>query len=112
MHGEVSTSFASASAMSDERTGLTRRRFLTHASVGAAIGSLAGGLAAMACVDGPRQTTEMPIAASDESVDDLIAHVRHVPTGEIALMIGTREVIHRDRSLAARLVDVARTAGR
>jgi hypothetical protein len=42
-----------------------------------------------------------------ESVDGLIAHVRNVSTGEIAVMVGTRETIFRDHSLAARLVDAA-----
>lgn len=91
-------------------TELTRRSFLTRASAGAAAGSLAGGLVAMARVDGPRRTTEMPVTTAAESADDLIAHVRNVPTGEIALMIGGREVIHRDRALAARLLDMARTS--
>jgi hypothetical protein len=91
-------------------TELTRRGFLRHASVGAAAGSLAGGLAAMPHMEGPRRTLEMPVTTAAESVGDLIAHVRNVPTGEIALMIGSREVIHRDRSLAARLLDIARTS--
>jgi hypothetical protein len=42
----------------------------------------------------------------------LIAHVRSVSRGEIALMVGTREVIYQDRELAARLMVAAhRTAG-
>jgi hypothetical protein len=91
---------------------LTRRTFLTHASIGVAAGAVTGGLAAL-----PRLSEEalgpvdMPAAAATESVDGLIAHVRNVSTGEVALMVGTREVIHRDRPLAARLAHLARSSG-
>jgi hypothetical protein len=85
-------------------TGMTRRGFLTHASIGAA----AGGLAVMAPLQGTRRPLDLPITAGAAPMDDLIAHVRSVPTGEIALMIGSREVVVRDRSLAARLANAAR----
>ena len=88
---------------------LTRRSFLTHASIGVGVagGALAGGLTSL-----PRRA-EIPLgtataAAATEPVQNLIAHVRDVSTGEIAVMVGTQEVIHRDRSLALALLDVAR----
>jgi hypothetical protein len=43
--------------------------------------------------------------------EPLIAHVRDFSTGEIGLMIGTREVIYRDRELAHHLMRTARQAG-
>jgi len=84
---------------------LTRRSFLTHASIGVGVagGALVGGLAAMP----GWAEAQMPAVAVTEPVEGLIAHVRDVSTGEIAVMVGTREVIHRDRSLAMRLMDVA-----
>ena len=90
---------------------LTRRGFLTQASIGAAGGALMAGLTAVPRLPGtPRWTAAMPAGASTEPVHGLIAHVRNVATGEIAVMVGTREVIHRDRSLAVRLMDIADTA--
>lgn len=87
---------------------LTRRSFLTHASIGVAGGALVGGLTAPPRLAGiPLWTGAMPAAAATEPVQNLIAHVRNVATGEIAVMVGTREVIHRDRSLALRLMDIA-----
>jgi hypothetical protein len=46
-------------------------------------------------------------ATGPARVDGLIAHVRDVATGEITVMVGTREVVHRDRSLAQQLLDIA-----
>lgn len=87
---------------------LTRRSFLTHASIGVVGGALVGGLTALPRVAGiPLRTAAMPTAAATEPVQGLIAHVRNASTGEIAIMVGTREVIHRDRSLAVRLMDIA-----
>jgi hypothetical protein len=89
---------------------LTRRSFLTHASIGVGVagGALAGGLTALPrWAEIPLGAAQIPAAAATEPVQGLIAHVRDFSTGEIAIMVGTREVIHRDRSLAARLMDAA-----
>jgi hypothetical protein len=89
---------------------LTRRSFLTHASIGVGVagGALAGVLTALPRLrEIPLPTAQMPAAGATEPVHGLIAHVRDASTGEIAIMVGTREVIHRDRSLAMRLMDVA-----
>ena len=88
---------------------LTRRSFLTHASIGVGVagGALAGGLAAQPRLAKiPLRTA--PAAAATEPLDGLIAHVRDASTGEISVMVGTREVIHRDRALAVALMDIAR----
>jgi hypothetical protein len=88
---------------------LTRRSFLTQASIGVAGGSLMGGMTALPRLTGiSLGAAEMPTGAATEPVQGLIAHVRDASTGEIAIMVGTREVIHRDRALAVRLVDIAR----
>lgn len=87
---------------------LTRRSFLTRASTAAAGGALVGGLTALPRLAGiPLPTAATPAAATTERVQGLIAHVRNAATGEISVMVGTREVIHRDRSLAMRLMDIA-----
>lgn len=36
--------------------------------------------------------------------DTLIAHVRDLATGEVALMVGTQEIIYRDPDLVMRLI--------
>ena len=91
---------------------LTRRSFLTHASIGAVGGALVGGLAARPRWAGiPLPTAGTPAAAATEPVPGLIAHVRNVATGEISVMVGTREVVHRDRALALRLMDIADKSG-
>ena len=40
--------------------------------------------------------------------EPLVAHVRNVATGEIAVLMGTREVVYRDRALVGRLLGVMR----
>jgi hypothetical protein len=85
---------------------LTRRSFLTHASIGVAGGALAGGLTSLPGLS-EIPLLAAPIPAAGATEPDLIAHVRDVSTGEISIMVGTREVIHRDRSLAMRLMEAA-----
>jgi hypothetical protein len=92
-------------------TRLTRRSFLAQASKGVAGGSLVGALAAVPrLTEVSRGAPESPAAAASEPVQGLIAHVRDASTGEIAIMVDTREVIHRDRSLAGRLMEIAHGA--
>lgn len=87
---------------------LTRRTFMTRGSVGVAFA------AAIAAIPGAasvlrHSTPSIPnlTAASDEP---LIAHVRDLNSGEIALLIGTREVVYKDVELAGRLYAAAQRA--
>ena len=90
---------------------LTRRTFLTQASLGVAAGAVAGGLTALPhLAKNPAEAVDDPSPAVTEPVEGLIAHVRDVPTGEISLMAGTGEVIRHDPSLAARLARLARSS--
>lgn len=85
---------------------LTRRRFLTHSSIGVA---LAGALAVV-----PGLATVFRLPARDlasgpsGTAEPLIAHVRDLASGEILLLVGTEQVVQRDRELAARLYAAAR----
>jgi hypothetical protein len=89
-------------------TECTRRSFLVHASIGVAGGALLGGFPALPAQAGSPVVGEAMLGATGPApVDGLIAHVRDVATGEISVMVGTREVVHRDRSLAVRLLDIA-----
>jgi hypothetical protein len=85
---------------------LSRRRFLGHGSLGVLAGALA-------VVPGLSAVFKMPapaISAGSEPAlaGPLVAHVRDLTSGEILLLVGTQEVIHRDRDLAARLYAAAR----
>lgn len=93
---------------------LTRRNFITRTSIGVAGGVLAGALAAEVpgLVAGPEQMAGRSLPSGSAATEPLIAHVRNVSRGEIALMVGTREVIYKDRELAARLVVAAQQTGR
>lgn len=86
---------------------LTRRGFLGATTAGAAaVGTLmvAPGLTGVADAStGPG--LELSRA---ELAGPLVAHVRNVSTGEVALMVGTREVVYHDRKLVARLLRAAR----
>ena len=86
---------------------LTRRRFLATSSVGltAALGT--------ALVAGPPlarlRTTDAPSWPASFA-EPMVVHVRDVSTGEIALLVGTTQVVYRDRELVQRLLTAARQA--
>jgi hypothetical protein len=86
--------------------GLSRRRFLTRGSIGVALASaavLVPGLATVLRLPAP------PLASGAQSIaEPLVAHVRDLASGEISLLVGTDQVIHRDVDLAARLYAAAR----
>lgn len=83
---------------------LTRRGFLTNTSIGIAAGVLAGGAVSLPRLTAGAAAPEPDLAGAPQQ---LIAHVRDLSTGEISLMAGTGEVIHRDRELASKLMSVA-----
>ena len=82
---------------------LTRRGFIRKTSVGAAtLGALVA-VPRLAEVDAAPQ----PHAAGGPTAghhEPLLAHVRNRASGEIALLVGTREVVIHDRELVMRLV--------
>ncbi len=88
-------------------TECTRRSFLVHASIGVAGGALVGGLAAVPARAGTPAAPAAGRGADAVPVDGLIAHVRDVAAGEISVMVGTREVVHRDPGLVRQLLAIA-----
>ena len=89
---------------------LTRRRFLTRASLGAA-----AGLAAVSGLALPKLISATADGSTAEAAPDLtplgedvVAHVRDASKGEIAVMSGNREVTYRDPQLVGRLLKAAR----
>ena len=89
---------------------LTRRTFLARASIATA--AVTGGAAVISSMPASAisAATAMPeVRGVAPSVDEpLVAHVRNVATGEVAVLMGTREVVYRDRALVARLLGVMR----
>lgn len=89
---------------------LTRRTFLARASIATA--AVTGG----AAVINSMVASAMPAATAMPAVsgvapalgEPLVAHVRNIATGEVAVLMGTREVVYRDRALVARLLGVVR----
>jgi hypothetical protein len=88
-------------------TKLSRRGFLGQTSAGAAtIGALLAmpGLAEVTNAAGiPR--SELTKA---ELEGPIVAHIRNLHTGEIAIMVGTREIVYRDQQFVKRLVKALR----
>jgi hypothetical protein len=86
---------------------LTRRGFIRRTSIGAAtIGALAAAPGLAAAQASPR--ARISDLSTAELHEPLVAHVRNAALGEIALLVGTREVIVRDPELVVRLVKAAR----
>jgi hypothetical protein len=114
---------------------VTRRGFLTQVSVTTGVG-IAGGLGlhkllledaspfspspvspspAPAAVDPVSTTAAQMPAPSMESVTlagPMLIHIRDLATAEIAMMVGTQELLYRDPELVSRLVQTAAAAGR
>ena len=89
---------------------LTRRTFLARASIATA--AVTGGAAAISSM----MASAIPAATAMPAVrgvtpalgEPLVAHVKNIATGEVAVLMGTREVVYRDRALVARLLGVVR----
>lgn len=81
-------------------TDQTRRGFLAVAGAGAAG---AAGAAVLGSADAAAKPTTVPKDADQP----LVAYVRDAHTGEVAVMVGEREVVVHDPELAARIARAA-----
>ena len=79
-----------------------RRGFLAIAGAGAAV------VGAVAVAPSANASTPAPTTVPAHVKQPLVAYGRDAHTGEVAVMIGDREVVVHDRELAAR---IARAAG-
>lgn len=90
-------------------TDLSRRKFMTRTTVGAAVVATV-----VSGVGGARLLTSVP-AEEGQPLDltplgeHMVAHVRDVNTGEIAVFAGHREVVFRDPRLVAELLKNTRS---
>lgn len=93
---------------------LSRRRFFKTAAFGAAAIGLASspqllsGPADAAPAPAKRKALAAPTGVAPGQA--VTAYVRDYRTGEIAVMVGDKEVIHRDAALARRLARIASRA--
>ena len=89
---------------------LSRRTFLARASIATA--AVTGGAAvinSMTASASPAATAMPAVRGVAPTLGEpLVAHVRNIATGEVAVLMGTREVVYRDRALVARLLGVVR----
>ena len=93
---------------------ISRRAFLQRGGAGAAA---AGFLAAIPAFPGRAWAAVRPATVHSDGVaapagraatGPLVVHIPDPRTGDVHLMVGTREVVRRDRALVARLVREAR----
>jgi hypothetical protein len=95
---------------------LTRRQFLKQTSIGAgvAVGAAAAVPHLFATPSaGPTPSTDpLPsLSLSGMSVSEpMLMHVRDMATAEIAVFVGTQELVYRAPDLVARLVQTAKQA--
>ncbi len=87
---------------------VSRRTFIKQVSVGAA------GVAAVGALGMPQAGAHTPSRArADESAADtgaepVMAFVRDRKRGEVTLLVGHREIVHRDPELVRRMLRAAR----
>jgi hypothetical protein len=85
---------------------LTRRDLIKQTSAGAAaLGALAA-LPGLAGAQGVPEAHAAGLAVADRT-GPLVAYLRDMAKGEIGLLVGTREIIVRDRELVERLLKAA-----
>jgi len=88
-------------------TELTRRRFVKQTSI--AVGMTTVGAAAWSHLTPPRGPLTAPAGALPGRLlpETMVVHVRDVATAEIAVLVGTQELVYRDPELVARLLQTA-----
>lgn len=114
--------------MADFSQAQTRRGFLTQVSVGTGVGIVGGlGLRQLLSAHDPSGaplalpqvaavapvSATAPIGLTMDGVTlagPMLVHVRDLASAEVALMVGTQELVYRDPELVSRLVTAAAKA--
>jgi hypothetical protein len=90
-----------------ERSGLSRRLFLTRSSLTVVAAGVASAMPVLPAVVTSAETeapeAEAEVAETETLEGPLVAHVKNLQTGELSLYSGEREINLLDRGLAARL---------
>jgi hypothetical protein len=95
---------------------ISRRSFLIKGTTGAAT---LGALSVLPGLEGSADAAESapkharpiaPVATTTHSShsDSLIVHIPNPRTGEIHFLVGTREIVHKDKALVAHILRDAR----
>ena len=84
---------------------VTRRTFIKQVSAGAAGVAAVGALGIPSAGAAPR-AAEGP--AAEDGAEPVMAFVRDRTRGEVTLLVGHREIVHRDPELVRRLLRAAR----
>jgi len=100
---------ARSSASARPLTVHSRRTLLRAAAAGTAAVGLVGAARAMGL--GDAGTAAARDSLPEGTPSPLVAYVGDARTGEVVVMVGTREVVRRDARLVARLVEIAKEAG-
>ena len=89
---------------------ISRRTFLKRSGAGAAAAGFAAAIPAFpgrawaSRKTATVQSEGVAVPAGRAATGPLIVHIPDPRTGELHLLVGTREVVHTDRALVARLV--------
>ena len=86
----------------------SRRHFLRHAAVGAAVVGVAS--AAPQALNGAAEASSPATTEGSQPNGPVAVYVRDYRNGEIAVMVGEHQVIHHDRALASKLAGLAARA--
>jgi hypothetical protein len=82
----------------------SRRTFLKHASIGAAA---VGATTAIPAINSSAQAAPERDEAGPAYHGPFTVWIKDARTGEIAVLVGEREVVHHDRVLARKLAKIA-----
>jgi len=92
-------------------TELSRRAFLARTGAGAATAGLIAAIPAIATTAGAAESSKAqdrgiaPATTDTELVPGpLVVHVPDPRTGEVHFLFGTKEIVHKDRALVARML--------
>jgi len=93
-------------------TASSRRTFIRQASTGGTALGLAAVSPVLLGAASARANGRTPAAATSGPTHQgpFVAYVKDAKAGEIAVMVGEREVVHHDKDLATRLAQVAATS--
>ncbi len=90
-------------------TQLTRRSLLRQAPVGAAVFGLLPAMPALAAIGrSPAAMPRLPAAVAGS----MMVHVKDLAAGEMTLLVGSREIVVRNRRLVAELAAAAHAGER
>jgi hypothetical protein len=88
---------------------LSRRTFLRRASVGVVAGAVAGpALAAEPASARAARDSSRAFQEEEAPGSPVVAYVRKGSRGEVSIMVGEREIRHRDPALARAILRAAR----